>query len=345
MERPSAWEDATRSLTTVRVPRDVRRLTNEIRRRDRRSAVVALTAPGENEQPAFAPGAIWMALAEPVPIYILASPYICWRFADSIGATLAVDGGSARVWWPGVTTESDPTAHPLVRYAPNEEPTARLERFVKEYELSRPTVRQYLRPIQRNLQTAEQTAAKYLRERDVARSAAKAAAASAETITTRLDRAEKQLRALRDAGLSSAEMDAVCKMDHAERLHRLISREWLNAMNEADRQAHPFGKYKFGPRFLDTVKKLEGLVSAERVAFVCSMVACGRAGQLRGLDARQLKTRATSQDRRDSQAKPWLCKVGEGGGAPRMEYWTLPDHVTEFCLLHTHDAIGRQWHL
>ncbi len=339
------WEDSTRSLTIVGVRRDVRRLTNEIRRRDRLGALVALTLPGESEQPVFAPGAIWMVLAEPIPIYVLGSTYICRRFADSVGAALAVGGGSARIWWPGVTPESDPADHPLVPYVADEEPTARLERFVKTYELSRPTVRRYLRPIQRNLRRAEQEAAQHLRQRDAARADAKAAAASAEAVATRLDLAERQLRALRDAGVSPAEIDAVRKMDHAEKLHRLISREWLDSMNDVDRHAHPLGKYKFGPRFLDTVERLGALVSAERVAFVCTMVACSRAGQLRGLDAHQLKTRTTPQDRRDSQAKPWLCKVGEGGGAPRMEYWTLPDHVTEFRLLHTHDAIGRQWHL
>jgi hypothetical protein len=134
-------------------------------------------------------------------------------------------------------------------------------------------------------------------------------------------------------------------MDEAEMLHRLISREWLAALTDTDRHAYPLGCYRFGPRFLGTVKKLDGLVSTERVAFVCAMVAAGRAGQLRGLDTRQLRTRPVPQVRRDDNAKPWMCRVGEGGGAPRMEYWVLPDHVTEFAVLHTHDAVGRQWRL
>lgn len=106
-------ESSRRSYTVVGGPREVRRLTTELRSRQRRYAIVALSLADGSQRSAFPFGGIWTELAQPVPIYLLPSPYICRRFAEAVGSYLGCSDGAARIFWPEATG-SDSGTHPLV---------------------------------------------------------------------------------------------------------------------------------------------------------------------------------------------------------------------------------------
>lgn len=337
-----AGEQRQRSFVAVGGPRDVRRLTTELRRHERRHAIVVLSLAGGSQQSIFPFGGIWMELAQPVPIYLLSTAYICRRFAEAVGSGLACRDGAARIYWPGVTAASGPDAHPLVLPQVDGDSRTPLERFVSAFELSRPSVRRHLAPIERRLHELQQQAAQQEQAPVKGRTAHDEAVARADAAESGLRAAQQTLDVLRSAGLDEAELEAVRNMTPEELLHRLIGREWLGALTAADREVHTLDGYRFAPEFLSTVQRFGRLVSLQRVAFACAMVACGRAGQLRGLDARHRRRHSNApQEQRGDGGKAWICKVGEGGGAARLEYWVLPDHRIEFARLVTHDAAGR----
>jgi hypothetical protein len=98
-----AGDQSQRSFTAVSGPRDVRRLTTELRRHERRHAIVVVSLADGSQQSVFPYGGIWTELAQPVPIYLLSTPYICRRFAEAVGSGLACRHGAARIYWPEVT--------------------------------------------------------------------------------------------------------------------------------------------------------------------------------------------------------------------------------------------------
>jgi hypothetical protein len=116
-------------------------------------------------------------------------------------------------------------------------------------------------------------------------------------------------------------------------------------LTAADRRSHRLGEYVFGPRFLATVEVNRAAAPWDRVAFVCAMVACGRAERLAGLEPQPLPDVAQSRKRRrnerDDGAKGWLCKLGAGPGAKRLVYWTHPGGRVEFDAIRGHDELGR----
>jgi hypothetical protein len=83
-----------------------------------------------------------------------------------------------------------------------------------------------------------------------------------------------------------------------------------------------------------------------RVAFASAMVACGRAGELPGLEPHPWRDGKMSGSGEDPQAvradggKALMCNLGYGRGAARLFYWVLPDGMIEFEAVRNHDAIA-----
>jgi len=79
-------------------------------------------------------------VGDPPRIFVIAWDALLDR--QSLPGELALErGSSARIWWPGLASTSNPKDHPLV--SPQEEDDA-VEVFSRAFDLSRPTVRKEL---------------------------------------------------------------------------------------------------------------------------------------------------------------------------------------------------------
>jgi hypothetical protein len=81
-------------------------------------------------------------------IYLIEGEYLLDCLADLLGRGLALSADSARIWWPELTVGSDPGEHPLVLYLDHEPDSSMLEEFTRQFDLSRPLVRQEIKLIE-----------------------------------------------------------------------------------------------------------------------------------------------------------------------------------------------------
>ncbi len=345
--RPTG-QDTGRSTEVARIVglatrKDLRRLTGELRRGDRDVPVVVLSFAEGAREPAFSPTAVCRALDPRVAVYVLGSEDLCRRLAQILGPRLGVDGGDARIYWPGVGSESDPDENPLVLAKSDLDSREPVVRLIEALELSRPDISRHVKALRERLSAAEQRACETLFELRESRAVLTVALAGAGSAETALAVAEQQLEALRRAGLDETELELLVGMDGDARLHRLISREWLGAMaSAAERREFPPGGYVFGERFLESVQRLTG-TRIDRIAWACAMVASGRAKSIPGLEPHHLRARSSGsagQLVRADGAKAWICRL-LGDGASRLHYWARVDGITEFATVATHDEIGR----
>ncbi len=333
-------------LVMLAARKDLRRLTSDLRRVDRDYPIVVLTFGEGEKEPGFSLSAIRSALNPRVPIYLLGTFDLCRRLAQALGPRLAVDSGNARIFWPGVSRDSDPADHPLVAVGASSDRDP-ADRLISALELSRPNVKGHVALTQQRLQTTEHQLAENVRQLRRSRAESDAVLARAEAAEASLATAEQQLVALKLAGLDEVELEMVASMDSDARMHRLISREWITALQAADRREYPLGGYILGSQFIASVEDRRIVTLLARVAFACAMVACGRAGELSGLESHSWREGKMSGSGEDPQAvradggKAWMCNLGHGRGAPRLIYWVLPDGQTEFEAVRNHDAIGR----
>lgn len=164
----------------------------------------------------------------------------------------------------------------------------------------------------------------------------------------RASTAERDLRELREPADSVVvSVDPRPEDRDAETaFHVSMTEKWAGALSPTDRREHPLGAYRLGWEFLDSV---EGLADppVERVAWVCAMVACGRAREIGGLELHPLRTGMGGEDaqrsgsRSSDGALAWRCALKRGKpAAARLHFWKLPDGIIEFASVGTHDAYG-----
>ena len=332
-------------LLRVSSRKDLRRLVSDLRG-DGDGAIIVLTVGARGETPAFPPGSTRTALKDPASIFVLESTDLCRRLAHAVGPQLAVDGGDARIFWPGAGSDSDPAEHPLVRACVAGDSRSAMERLIAAFELSRPLVRRHLAPIQARLAALEKQSARALSKSRESEAEQRRAIERAEAAETQLAGLQSQLAALQAAGLDTAELRAVAGMDREAVMQRLICREWLTALAAADRRDQVLGGYRLAPEFMTSVEDRRIATPAARIAFACAMVACGRASELPGLEPHPWREGKSGggddpQAVREDRAKAWMCNLGHGRGAARLFYWLLPDGVIEFDSVRNHEAIGR----
>ena len=332
-------------LVSVARPKDLRRLTGDLRRLDRDYPIVVLSLGEGASEPSFPPSAVRSALEPHIPVYVLVGSASSRRLEHALGPELVVRDGCARVFWPGVGRDSDPLEHPLVRGGRGEDT---VERLIAVLNLSRPDVRGHVAGTQERLQSAQERAADAQRELRVARVERDAAVARADAAEASLAALEQQLRALQEAGLDKPELEALATMDGEAIMQRLICREWLRSLQAADRRVHLLGGYRFGSQFLASVEDRRIAVPPARVAFACAMVVCGRAAELPGLEPHPWREGRMSGSGDDPQAvradggRGLMCNLGHGRGAARLFYWALADGVVEFDSVRNHKAIGQR---
>jgi hypothetical protein len=333
-------------LVALATRRDLRRLTGELRRPDRDYPVVVVATGDSPGGPAFHPSEIRSRLDLQVPLYVLGSADLSRRLEQTLG--LAVGGGDARVFWPGVGRGCDPAEHPLVPAYCGSDRRDPVDRLILALDQSRPTVRGHVADIQGRLERREQQASDTLAQLRQARGETEDALRRALAAERELVTLGRQLAALREAGLDTAELEAVAGMDGEALMQRLICREWLSSLGSADRREHLLGGYRLGPVFLASVEDRRIATPRARVAFVCAMVACGRASDLAGLEPhpwREGKLSGSGDDPQTVRAdggKGLMCNLGHGRGAARLFYWALPDGTIEFDSVRNHDAIGHR---
>lgn len=343
--RPAASSDRARdsALLVLATRKDLRRLTSDLRGADR-DAIVVLTLGDRADGPSFPPSAIRAGVDPHVPVYVVATADLCRRLEQSLGPQLAVRGGDARIYWPGVSHESDPAEHPLVPAHSNSDRRDPSDRLMAALDLSRPGVRGHVAVTQERLEAAEQRAADTLRELRESRAECATEVARAKAAEAELADAQQKLDALHAAGLDRAELELVARMGPEATMHRLISREWAVMLQSADFQKHPLGNYVLGPQFIKSIEDKRIATPRARIAFACAVVSCRMAKTHGGLEPHPLRAGDKSGDDpqavRADGAKGMVCNLGHGMGAARLIYWVLPDGKTEFEALRNHDAIG-----
>jgi hypothetical protein len=340
---PEDGEQGSGLVVPLATRKDLRRLIVDLRRTERDYPIVVLTFGDTETETVFRADAVRARLSSYIPVYVLGTLDLCRRLAQAFSPQLAVDGGDARVFWPGVSPESDAAEHPLVAARSVDDHRDATDRLIAAVELSRPGVRIHVLELQERLERVERQAGETLRELRDTRSDRDATLSRAADAEAAWEAAEQQLQGLRLAGVDDTDLEAFAGMDADARLHRLISREWIRALPSAgDRAKFPM-RYVFRPEFVKSVEELTG-TPLERTAWVCAMVACGRAKRMPGVEPHQLragKSGSAEQLVRADGAKAWLCKLN-GEGASRLQYWVAKDGLTEFATVSVHDAIGQR---
>jgi hypothetical protein len=115
---------------------------------ERETPVVVLTQSEETLQPVLPAEKIRMIVGPYAVIYYLPGEYLLSHLRVALGHGLAVARGSARIFWPGLSVESDPTDHPLVALLDGEREQDALAEFARQFDLSRPSVRREIKLIE-----------------------------------------------------------------------------------------------------------------------------------------------------------------------------------------------------
>lgn len=76
--------------------------------------VVAITTPPGEQHPLIDPDRLAKELAGKATVVLLETGEATWALSAALPKRLDVYGGAARIWWPGLTRESDPFDHVLL---------------------------------------------------------------------------------------------------------------------------------------------------------------------------------------------------------------------------------------
>ena len=114
----------------------LRAMCAEILREDREHPLVGLTCRAGARDPALPVDRVLELVGPGIPVYVIEPPQ-----AKASKALLpdrhSVYGGAARVWWPGVSEDSDPF-HPVIFDATGVYGEDALERLAREFRVKSP---------------------------------------------------------------------------------------------------------------------------------------------------------------------------------------------------------------
>jgi DNA-binding transcriptional ArsR family regulator len=161
---------------------------------DRTQPVVALAlCEEETDEIALWHEEVRPIVGEHTQVYFIA-PHLLGSLREGLGRKLTLLEGSARIWWPGLSTRSDPGDHPLVLALEGESRIDVLAEFARQFDLSRPHVRRELKLIEdaRLAEIVEQDQRTAERLRDAHRERHREAT-RAQAAETRLDAALTRL--------------------------------------------------------------------------------------------------------------------------------------------------------
>jgi exosome complex RNA-binding protein Csl4 len=116
-------------------------------------------------------------------------------------------------------------------------------------------------------------------------------------------------------------------------------------LDEDDRLRRPLLRMRVGPRFLDSIRALEG-ADIEKVLEVCAQVAADFAHEIAAREVHQLKAGRSGQPRLRSSddAQAWRCALQvKSPSARRLHWWRIPGvsgATIEFAGADVHDEFG-----
>jgi hypothetical protein len=124
------------ALVIVRSYEALRGMEAVLRSADRGQPVVGLACLEEINEPVLDPQRVREIVGVRPQIYYVPGEYLLRRLHEMLGGRLALPAGGVRVWWPGLSTHSDPAEHPLVLALDSESQAHMLEEFARQFELS-----------------------------------------------------------------------------------------------------------------------------------------------------------------------------------------------------------------
>ncbi len=141
-----------------------------------------------------------------------------------------------------------------------------------------------------------------------------------------------------DAGLRERRPDTRSAALDREALEVLIVQQWTKMLRDPyDWAEWPLARYTLSADVVDSVRGAAHAAvhcthpGAERLAWACAMVACGRAPRLRSLDPSPLLDEDGEELVRADGARGWRCNVKRGASdGPQLRYWVHPTGLVEF---------------
>jgi hypothetical protein len=122
---------------------------------------------------------------------------------------------------------------------------------------------------------------------------------------------------------------------------RAVRDAWTDALPPDERETYPLRGYRLGPQFLRSLAALP-LRDQGRVPWVCAMVVCGRAHEIRGLQVHQMRTTAGGSDsqrvRASDRAGAWRASIRSNTpAAARLHWWSMSNGEIELANAVRHD--------
>jgi hypothetical protein len=122
-----------------------------------------------------------------------------------------------------------------------------------------------------------------------------------------------------------------------EALDTLIVQQWTKTLRGPyDWGDWPLARYTLGAGVLDAAQRDASAAvkctksTVVHLAWVCAMVACGRASRLRSLDPRPLPGPGAQQLVRADGARGWHCNLQRTAAGAQLRYWVHPSGSIEF---------------
>ena len=308
---------------------------------ERRLPVVAVTLPPRRDESWMDVPRLARGLVDKAELFVVETGAATWELAAALPSRLDVYGGAARIWWPGVSSDSDPYGHPLVfAWGPDDgEPaTRRILKLVgaDDGEGHRPaTAHAPQTAVQQAIELMQARAAVTRLEHET-----KVLARELEQVREERSRLINDRRLLRDSeqrlrrrlrDLSDEEGDAEdfgldplnSEATFLSELHATFGRLYTGQGGSTPRPQLA----RLGAGFLDSLRAQDEL-RAVRALEACVHVLAGRAEQVPGLQAQPLPAGvegAPQLVRTHDGARAWRCLLaGAGGTSLSLRWWVLP---------------------
>ncbi|MFZ1286606.1 MAG: hypothetical protein WAR57_06175 [Candidatus Phosphoribacter sp.] len=128
--------------------------------------------------------------------------------------------------------------------------------------------------------------------------------------------------------------------DPAQGFRYLVLTPWATRTLPSEQRDRPLADFLIGPRFLDSLERLEG-VKAEKVADVVFEIVTGLALKLPSREVHHLRTGSGGDDPlrvREDGAVAWRASLQVNSpSARRIHFWVLPSGQVELARVATHD--------
>jgi len=120
----------------------------------------------------------------------------------------------------------------------------------------------------------------------------------------------------------------------------LVLTQWATRTLPSEQHDRPLTEFLIGPRFLESLERLEG-IRAEKVADVVFEIVTGLASRLPSREVHHLRAGSGGDDPvrvRDDGAVAWRASLQVNApSARRIHYWVLPSGQIELARVATHD--------